>query len=51
MNTMTAEEKNFEIFSELPEKQYKFADDKEVLKISQYLIEKHKEAYIALANV
>lgn len=43
------EEKDFDVRETLHE-EYENANNKEVMKISERLLEKHKEAYTALAN-
>ncbi len=43
------EEKNFDVL-EAAREEYEDADNEEVMKISERLLEKHKEAYTALAN-
>lgn len=43
------EEKDFDVCETLHE-EYENANNEEVMKISERLLEKHKEAYTALAN-
>ena len=48
MNTVLKEEE-FDVL-EAAREEYEDADNEEVMKISERLLEKHKEAYTALAN-
>ena len=48
MNTVLKEEE-FDVL-EAAHEEYENADNEEVMKISERLLEKHKEAYTALAN-
>ncbi len=48
MNTVLKEE-DFDVLEAVHE-EYENADNEEVMRISERLLEKHKEAYTALAN-